>query len=493
MKKLSRFVILMLCFALLFGICGCKPKTEPIENKTQSTAATTVPETDYEPDDLPSDLDWNRDDFRILCYARSYPKAFIEKPTGDTVEEAVYVRGQQVESRLGVLLDVESEEYTYGKDDFIDKLVRASEADDAYDLVLAYPLLPAIMTGRGLCTDLYKTTYFNGEKPWWSREIAAEIAVDGKLYFTADNSSWNNLRNMMAIFVDKDLFTQKHPETSVSALYDLVNEKKWTMETMFDLIRGTAETVDGGGEETDVWGLSCASANWVEGYFYAAGLSTVRRDADGSPYLAMTEKRTVDFVDWFGRNYTGSQDVLYNDTVQYKLFRERRVMFYQSVLSLVEQKPNQQFGVLPLPMYQPELQNNRYYTHFANYYDMYCIPSSLTVDLKDRASAVLECLASEAYRRIAPAYFEVYLKSRNASDSEMPKMYDIIRESIVFDMGYVWGNLFKLDEKIEMPVYDVRRAMSRGTGFSTMWNESKQIQFTEQLQDILKTIRAIPE
>ena len=75
----------------------------------------------------------------------------------------------------------------------------------------------------------------------------------------------------------------------------------------------------------------------------------------------------------------------------------------------------------------------------------------------------------------------------------MPKMYDIIRESIVFDMGYVWGNLFKLDEKIEMPVYDVRRAMSRGTGFSTMWNESKQIQFTEQLQDILKTIRAIPE
>ena len=71
MKKLSRFVILMLCFALLFGICGCKPKTEPIENKTQSTAATTIPETDYEPDDLPSDLDWNRDDFRILCYARS--------------------------------------------------------------------------------------------------------------------------------------------------------------------------------------------------------------------------------------------------------------------------------------------------------------------------------------------------------------------------------------------------------------------------------------
>ena len=146
------------------------------------------------------------------------------------------------------------------------------------------------------------------------------------------------------------------------------------------------------------------------------------------------------------------------------------MQFYLSALSMVEQKLEQPFAVVPTPKYNAETQAN-YVTHFSNTYDMYGIPYQCA-DV-DRASAVLECLASEAYRRIGPAYFEVYLKSRNVSDGRLADMYDIIRAGIVFDMGVLFGELFV---KGNNPIYYVRRALnmyidSLGANWTTEINQ----------------------
>ena len=64
---------------------------------------------------------------------------------------------------------------------------------------------------------------------------------------------------------------------------------------------------------------------------------------------------------------------------------------------------------------------------------MYCIP----IDAKNTAKsgAVLECMASEAYRTVTPALFETAFKyqySKNPYDAEL---FEIIRDNVVFDIG----------------------------------------------------------
>ena len=496
-------LLLLALFCAASCLFGCRNEGEGGEPSTASNGEDTRPGNkpgiskdyyvDYETDNLPDELDYGGYEFNIICDSSHTAKAFMEKPTGDTITQSVYERMHAVETRLGVLLMIDSQEYVYPNHNaFIEKMDISAMGGQSYDLALAYPLLPAVMIERGLICDLVSTEYFESTKPWWSDTLLDKVAIDGKIYFTGDNSSWNNLRNMMAIFVDKDIFAGKHPELSVNDLYDLVEDGAWTMEKMFELVEGTYESTDGAGEadENDIYGLSSASRVWLEGYFYSAGFTTVEKEENGNLRITLRDDGIVTFTDWFSSRYNSSPDIYPVDSAQYRMFLDRRVMMYQSVLSMVEQELEQEFTVLPMPMYQSELQGGRYYTHFCNYYDVYAIPSSVAVADRARSSAVLECLASEAYRRVAPTYFDLYLKSRNASDDRMADMYDVIRESVVYDIGYVYGFLFsKADGSTDMPIYSFRSALNNTQSLGAIWTAEKHQQYSERLDEIIGMVR----
>ena len=434
------------------------------------------PYEDYENDDLPEDLDYGNEDFVILCDSGQYGKSFADTDPGDTINSAVYKRKSVVEDRLNIALNVKRQEGAYGgMDDFVRALEQGGES---YDLVLAYNLTPATMAVQGLICDMSDTAYLNFSKPWWSGSLLENVTINGNVYFTGDNSSWNNLRNMLAIFVDKELFRANHPDMDINTLYDMVENNEWTMEAMFELIEGTYRDTATPGEVTgaDTFGLSGGNEVWTEAWYFAAGFHVLNQNESGEWKFNIGTTESINFVDWFTGQFLDNEDVYRADDSQYKMFLDQRVQFYVSALSIVEQQPKQSFGVLPMPMYDPERQDG-YKTHFSNTYDMYCIPSALTAEERDRSSAVLECLASEAYRRIGPAYFEVYLKSRNASDDRLADMYDIIRESIVFDIGVLFGELFV---KGNNPIYYVRRVLNGYVdSLGATWTQDVENQYLE--------------
>ena len=53
----------------------------------------------------------------------------------------------------------------------------------------------------------------------------------------------------------------------------------------------------------------------------------------------------------------------------------------------------------------------------------------------ERAATVLECLASEGYRQVTPAVFEITMKYQYALDDVAARMFDIVRDNIVYDFG----------------------------------------------------------
>ncbi len=484
MTKMLSFLISLLMLLSIFA--GCNKRSA--ESETSSSANGIIGESNgnsvstdpyydnYEKDDLPADLNYGGYEFTILCDQAQYGKSFADVYTGDTINSAIFERSKVVEERLKITFNVIRELGGYNNmTDFVQKLTAAGEN---YDLVLAYNLTPATMAIQGFLYDMNKTEYINFDKPWWGEELLQNVSIGNKVFFTGDNSSWNNLRNMLGVFVDKQMFADKHSGMSADDLYDLVENKQWTMEKMFELVANTYEEKDNieGVSAGDVFGLSCGNSVWMEAWYFAAGFLTLEQNTAGEWDFSIGTTRSVDFVDWFKSKYYGNNDCYKFDPEQYAMFKEGRVQFYVSALSMVEQGLKQEFAVLPLPMYDAEIQNG-YKTHFSNTYDMYCIPIQ-TAD-PNRSSAVLECLASEAYRRIAPAYFETYLKQRNVSDDRLQKMYDIIRDGIVFDSGVLFGELFIENDN---PVYFVRRALLNSAGWENLgskWNSGVNQQYLE--------------
>ena len=58
---------------------------------------------------------------------------------------------------------------------------------------------------------------------------------------------------------------------------------------------------------------------------------------------------------------------------------------------------------------------------------------------KDMSGAVIEALASEAYRTTTPAIFETSLKSKYALNNKTAQVYDLITGNICFDLGRMFG------------------------------------------------------
>ena len=59
----------------------------------------------------------------------------------------------------------------------------------------------------------------------------------------------------------------------------------------------------------------------------------------------------------------------------------------------------------------------------------------MTVLDTDAASAVIETLASEAYRNVTPAIFEIALKEKYAPSPKAAEMLDLIHRTIVIDIA----------------------------------------------------------
>ena len=92
------------------------------------------------------------------------------------------------------------------------------------------------------------------------------------------------------------------------------------------------------------------------------------------------------------------------------------------------------YGVLPYPKYDESQES--YKTTVLNNHSVVAIP----VDSKDRerAAAVCEALAYESWNSVTPAYFETALKVKYARDNDSAQMFDIIREGVSFDFGYIY-------------------------------------------------------
>ena len=72
---------------------------------------------------------------------------------------------------------------------------------------------------------------------------------------------------------------------------------------------------------------------------------------------------------------------------------------------------------------------------------LYGIPINAVSDNLPMLSAVIEVYASESYRKLTPALYEITLKTKYVQNEDSARMYDIIRENLTFDLGRIFSSV----------------------------------------------------
>ena len=441
MKKLLALIMSLLMVLFVLSACADNKDTDPevsTSEQSETQPSTEGPRVDaggYLLDDVPDGLNFNETVTILYWSDVEMPEFFVEEMMGDNVDDAIYNRNLDTETRLGIKLEWVGEKGNYdNRANFVNKAQNSVNSGGEYDIFAGYSMTGATLAVNGLAQDLNTLDYLDFSKPWWPESLIGQATMNGKLYFASGDISTNMLHMMYAVFFNKQMLTDFDLENP----YELVQNGKWTYTKMFEMATdiymssgSPTPTID------DRYGFA-TSAIHFDAFFTGAGFTTIEKDANGRLMISplFNTERTVKLLEDICDFMWNSGDAYYGATGD--IFRRGNTLFTldRSYMALLRKDEiTFDYGILPVPKFEEA--QEKYVTCLGFPYTMYSI--SIASKIPTATAATLEVLCSEAYRKTTPMLFENTMKYRYTSDNESAQMYDIIRESVSIDIGRIFS------------------------------------------------------
>lgn len=445
MKKLLALILAVLTLLTMLVAC-----VEKVPDETGDPSATTeAPSssdvvTDFKDqgDNTVADLD--QQIINILAWEDAEQIEFeydSNDVTMSSINDALLERNKAVENRLNCILKFT---YTPGNYNNLDNYIKKVEAYDNgsenefMDIYAAYSMTTASLSTKGFCANLMNLTSETGldfNKPWWPETMVAEGMFDNKLYVCTGDISTNLLWMMETMYFNKDLMvTYGHTEDE---LYTIVENGEWTMEKFLSYVYDTyADTdADNAFSAGDTYGYTLGTWNgYIDDFYVGCGFQFFERDAEGKLQIASTlggekEDNLVNMLYDFGYD-----DSVHMNTSDPDVFKAGRAIFTNNrarYASRLREDTEVSYGIMPMPKYDT-LQEN-YSTNIGFPHTLYSVSASS----EDRmnAATVLQSLAAQSYLNVTPVLFEETLKLRYSPELEDAKMFDILKNTLCFDVG----------------------------------------------------------
>ena len=286
--------------------------------------------------------------------------------------------------------------------------------------------------------------YLNFDQPWWSQLLLEQATFGDKMFFASGDISRNALEMMYVCYAHNGLLEKYNLQNP----QELVEPGDWTYEKFIEMCHGVYED-DGDGVKNctdsggDTFGYVTSGIH-LDPWFYGSGATICERGENGkiieSP--SFSGERVTNTVDMLVDFLYNSEYGMYTDNVTHQnAFGQGRLLFMMerarvSHNTLASEYGDVKFVILPCPKYDKD--QEEYITVMGNPFTLYAIASD--IQNPKMASAFIECFASEGYRQVTPAVFELSLKTRYVSDSLSGRMYDMIRENITYDVGRLFSS-----------------------------------------------------
>ncbi len=473
MKKTAKIISLLMVLTLMLAMTAGCVNTGNGDNTSGDTAnidGTPAATTDGSEETAPTptavlgERDFNGE--TVTFYSRYYNGVWISdlmatEDDADTLKVAVYRRNKLIEEEYGVkLAEIQS-----GSASFRSSLERlVSTGDDSFDAVYMSVTDAAESASAGLFIDLHDVPNIDLEAKWWSQSCNKSWSIGGRQFFAVGDITTTDNMSARGVFFNKKMLNSLQLESP----YDSVANNTWTFEKMFEMAQAAYVPSSSGAGEPDVYGITAQTSFGFIMLMSSGELISVNNEED-IPEINIGSERSLAVIDQLMSKTAGNDAVFMGpDADVMKNFRDSRALFMPEVLYHIATLRDSDIdvGVLPSPKYTPDQEN---YYSFSPGYGITCLgfPQTCTGDRLDKATFIVEAMSIQSLTTVTPAYFEVCIKSRYASDVESSGMIQIVLDTICTDLAevYKWGDLRN----------KVQNAISTGQGITSSIKASKKV------------------
>jgi len=291
------------------------------------------------------------------------------------------------------------------------------------------------------------------------------------------------ISNMAVVFVNDGMITSKGGASPVQSVLRGV----WTVEEMTKLSKLFAGAAENADEASRIYGLVVDDGSRMDCLYYSCGFSSIVNNADGIGEYAYDDESELEAiskaVNKFSDLLSGEEMIIHDgdDFTEMNEGRTAMLIGYMEFIRTLEK--TEEYTVVPLPMLdEKQFDTMGYRTVHRDYTDVWCMPT--TTANKTLSGIVLEANASSEYRLVGPFYYEQYLKDRYANGADGRACFDILRDSVVYDLGRA-GQVAGLGaEAFWRPCFYTGGAKAFENVFATKYKESASERATN-LKEVL--------
>lgn len=453
-SKAIRFasaLLAALTAAMSFAACGAESGSETPADTTAAGAVIeeTTAEITTSATAVPADTDFGGQTINVLnCTYFSTDSYYFgaQEATGDIVNDAIYERNLAVSNAINVnfnniesCMDLESPKSR------VEKSVLAGSNDYDFIFGIQFDEVPLVL--NGIYLNIAGAPYIDISQPWWSDDYIREITIgSNKLYFLAGDISIGHIRHQSCAYVNKQVYENLigNPDD----IYKTVLDGQWTLDVFASMAEKSYADLNGDSKsnEADQFGAGVITANLTDHFTFDAGVRVTERDENDIPILVMNNERTVGYVEKiqkiyyenpgihiFSPDYTSLHEKIPNK------FKNNEMLFMLGWFYISDYLRDMQsdYAVIPFPKYNEAQESYLSLIHDVS--TLVCVPA--TCDKLEIVAAALELLAYEGYSTVAPAYYEVALKTKYIRDSQEAaiQVMDIIHDAATTDFAYIYN------------------------------------------------------
>ncbi len=474
MKKTKFIGILsgLLSVVMLLAICaGCgKPDAEG-NGDTSGSAAPDVSDSTqdeqydsngYLRDELPPELTYGGVDINILGWNSEVTEYTAAGDSASAIDQAVFKRNETIQSRLDVKLkfDLSVLGHNSAASGYSEHVRLSVLGDSAYDIVSAHTGSIVACTLNGTLSNLGNTAnnYIDFDKPWWSSSVMEASSIGNSFYFCTGDASTSFAQMIYCVYFNADMIES----LSLTSPYDYVENNEWTYENMMQMGMNIYQDLNENNEVDidDEIPLVGQYYDWPA-LLHGCGIQIVSKDNSGVFMIDPTIKglKAMGVMDSLQEFVRLDGAMVATDKDIKSTFVSGRAMFYvvQSGAAARWGFGNNEFeyGCVPIPKYD-SLQEE-YYCAARQPISLFAIPIGHDAERTEMISAVLECYASEGYRKTTPVIFDQVMKGQSSANVKMTNMLILIRDSAYFDTGRLYSS--QLGSICDKPGYYLRDNM----------------------------------
>ena len=442
---MKRILVLLLAALMLASLlAGCADKGDTSEDTTVAEEQSNVLDNLNVPDKK-----YNGEEFMFLTRdAAEWTTVdiYAAEQTTDPIVDAVYRRNDMIQTKYDLKI---LETQTVDPLSDVEKDVKGGTGE--YDAIVQKLGTCATIATKNYLHNLREVPYMDFDQSWWDQKALEGLSIGNKVYFATGDLLTSDNDGTFIVMFNKDIAE----DNGLENIYDLVNNKEWTFQKMYDMAKVAVKDLNGNGKmehDQDVLGTA-TTGNSSYCMMYAAGIVITAKNENDVPEYVLDVERAVDVIPLSysiigDKNMAlnmnsagGSTDVVENGKT---CFGNGHALFFQECMQCVIRLRSYdvEFGVVPFPMYNEA--QGEYYSHMNEVGGMVSIPTGIVGEDLEMIGAVIETMAAYSVDTLTPAYYDISLISKSTRDEESRPMIDLILANRIYDLGYVfdtsWGN-----------------------------------------------------